>query len=84
MQVKIMKSGNSTAIRLPAPLLKHMGLSVGSALNVAYTRNSITLVPVDLKPRYNLADLVAQCDANAPEPAGLKAWESLLLHKEEL
>lgn len=84
MQVKIMKSGNSTAIRLPAPLLKHMGLSVGSALNVAYTRNSITLVPVDLRPQYSLADLVAQCDANAPEPAGLEAWNSMLLTREEL
>ncbi|MEE4461179.1 PbsX family transcriptional regulator, partial [Azotobacter chroococcum] len=29
------------------------------------------------KPHYKLADLMAQCDLNAPEPAELAAWNSM-------
>lgn len=29
------------------------------------------------KAKYSLAELMAQCDFNAPEPADMKAWESM-------
>ena len=29
------------------------------------------------KPRYFLKDLLAQCDANAPVPEDMKAWEGM-------
>lgn len=33
--------------------------------------------PVRRKPKYKLADLLAQCDPNAPMPEDLVAWDRM-------
>lgn len=79
MEVKIQQWGNSAAIRLPSTVLKQMSLVSGDVLllNVDSTAEAMTLKPVKSKPRYHLADLMAQCDLNAPEPADMAAWNSM-------
>lgn len=77
MEVKIQQWGNSAAIRLPATVLKQMSLASGDVLSLDVTGEAITLKPARAKPRYKLADLMAQCDLNAPEPADLAAWNSM-------
>lgn len=78
MEIKIQQWGNSAAIRMPAALLKQMGLASGDALKVvSASAQALTLKPAKAKPHYRLSDLVAQCDLNAPEPAELEAWHSM-------
>lgn len=78
MEVKIQQWGNSAAIRMPSALLKQMSLGVGDVLSVVSASvDVLTMKPVKAKPHYNLADLMAQCDLNAPEPAELASWNSM-------
>lgn len=73
MEVVLKKMGNSTALIVPPPVLKDLGIGVGQALALTTTPDgSIVLTP---KRRYVLADLIAQCDPRAPEPADLAQWE---------
>jgi len=77
MEVKIQQWGNSAAIRLPASVLKQMSLASGDVLSLDVTPEAITLKPAKAKPHYKLADLMAQCNLEAPEPAELEAWNSM-------
>ena len=40
-------------------------------------KDALTMKPAKAKPHYNLADLMAQCDLSAPEPAELAAWNAM-------
>ena len=78
MEVKIQQRGNSAAIRMPSALLKQMSLGVGDVLRVvSASADTLTMKPTKAKPHYNLADLMAQCDLSAPEPAELAAWNQM-------
>jgi antitoxin ChpS len=77
MQVKIQQWGNSAAIRLPATVLKQMSLVSGDLLSLDVSAEAMTLKPTKAKPHYRLADLMAQCDLTAPEPADLAAWNAM-------
>ena len=78
MEVKIQQWGNSAAIRMPSALLKQMSLGVGDVLRVVSASvDVLTMQPAKAKPHYNLADLMDQCDLNAPEPAELAAWNAM-------
>ncbi|EST14299.1 antidote-toxin recognition MazE family protein [Pseudomonas putida S610] len=78
MEVKIQQWGNSAAIRMPAALLKQMSLGIGDLLCVVSANaDGLTMKPAQAKLRYKLADLMDQCDLNAPEPAELAAWNAM-------
>lgn len=77
MEVKVQQWGNSAAIRLPATVLKLMNLVSGDVLKLDVSPEAMTLKPAKAKPHYRLADLMAQCDLAAPEPAELGAWNSM-------
>ena len=42
-----------------------------------YSAEVITLKPAKAKLHYRLADLMAACDLNAPEPAELAEWKAM-------
>ena len=67
----IRKWGDSAAIRLPASMLAQIGAKVGDAIEVDPSALKV------VRPRYKLADLLAQCDKNAPPPADIAAWETM-------
>lgn len=77
MEVKIQQWGNSAAIRLPATVLKQMSLSSGDILVLDASAQVMTLKPAKAKLHYRLADLMANCDLNAPEPAELADWDNM-------
>lgn len=74
MELSIQKWGNSAAVRLPTELLGIMKVSLGDKLTVNIQPDGVLLKAA--RPAYSLAELVAQCDAGAPEPADLAAWQS--------
>lgn len=74
MQLVVRKLGNSMGVTFPAALVKDLGIKLGQALDAANKDGVLVLTP-PARPRYALADLVAQCDPTAPMPADLVAWD---------
>ena len=65
--------GNSTALVMPPPVLKDLGIGVGHHLILNTTPDGkIVLTP---KRKYVLAEMIAQCDLKAPMPADLTLWD---------
>lgn len=72
MELKIVKWGNSAAIRLPALLLNQIKVSIGATLSADVRPDGVLISPS--RPKYALDDLIARCDPKAPLPADLAAW----------
>ena len=75
MQLSIQKWGNSAAVRLPTELLSMLNVSLGDKLSVDVRPDGVMLKAK--RPAYALADLVAQCDMSAPEPADMAVWNNV-------
>ncbi|MEO7495540.1 MAG: PbsX family transcriptional regulator [Massilia sp.] len=75
MELSIQKWGNSAAVRLPTELLGILKVSLGDKLSVNVQPEGVLLKAA--RPSFSLADLVAQCDLSAPEPADLAAWSQV-------
>ena len=73
MKVALKKLGNSTAVVIPPPVLKDLGIGAGQQLTLDTTADGkIVLTP---KRKFALADMIAQCDLKAPPPADLALWD---------
>lgn len=75
MELSVQKWGNSAAVRLPAELLGMLRVTLGDKLSVSVQPDGVLLKAA--RPSYCLADLVAQCDLSAAEPADMAAWSHL-------
>lgn len=74
MEVVLKKMGNSTALVMPPPVLKDLGIKVGHHLTMDTTADGrIVLTP---KRKFVLASMIAECDLKAAPPADLDLWES--------
>ena len=65
------KSGGSTIVALPKPLLDHLGLAADAVVEVGLEGDAIT---IRARRRYKLADLLAQCDFSAPMTVEEREW----------
>lgn len=73
MEVVLKRMGNSTALVVPPPVLKDLGIGVGQHMTLNTTPDGkIVLTP---KRKYVLSELIAQCDLKAPPPADLVLWD---------
>jgi antitoxin component of MazEF toxin-antitoxin module len=72
LQLHIQKWGNSAGLRLPSGLLMQLGAKVGDALVAEVSGDEVVLRVA--KPRHKLADLLAQCNPDAPPP-DLDWWD---------
>jgi antitoxin ChpS len=73
MEVVLKKMGNSTALVMPPPVLKDLGIRVGQHMILETTADGrILLTP---KRKYTLAGMIAQCDLRAPPPGDLALWD---------
>ena len=75
MELSIQKWGNSAAVRLPTELLGILKVTLGDKLSVNVQPEGVLLKAA--RPSYCLADLVAQCDLSAAEPADMAAWSQI-------
>ena len=74
VEISLRKFGNSTGLAFPPSLLKDLGWKAGQAMTMGTTADGkITLEP---KRRYNLAELIAQCDPKAPPPPDMAPWDA--------
>ena len=72
--MSVQKWGNSAAVRLPTELLAILKVALGDKRSVNLQPDGVLLKTA--RPSYWLAELVAQCDAAAPEPepVDMAAW----------
>lgn len=77
MNLRIQRCGNSLGIRMPAPLLKELGMKLGDSFEMQQVGGELRLKPVLTKPVFDIEILAAQCDPAAAVPAGLSAWSTL-------
>ncbi|MDI9348770.1 MAG: ChpB-ChpS toxin-antitoxin system antitoxin [Candidatus Symbiobacter sp.] len=74
MEIALRKYGNSTVVVLPPSVLKDLGLAASQIMTLQTTPDrKITLAP---KAKYNLADMLAECDFDAAPPADMVAWDA--------
>lgn len=73
MEVVLKKMGNSTALVMPPPVLRDLGIGVGQHLSLDTTADGrIVLTP---KRKFVLAEMIALCDRKAAPPADLGLWD---------
>lgn len=75
MELSVQKWGNSAAVRLPTELLGILKVTLGDKLSVNVQPEGVLLKAA--RPSYSLADLVAQCDLSAAEPADMAVWSQI-------
>ena len=76
MQTLVRKIGNSTGTIIPASLLKKLNLKEGDRVDIQDDNGRIVIIPIRIKPKYTLAELLAQCDETAPMPQELMDWDN--------
>ncbi|WP_127471591.1 AbrB/MazE/SpoVT family DNA-binding domain-containing protein [Thiomicrorhabdus aquaedulcis] len=76
MQTSVRKVGNSAGMTIPASLLKSQGLNIGDTLDIEEHPDYWIVKKVTTKPKYQLSELIAQCNPNALQDNTLQAWES--------
>lgn len=82
MELVFRRIGNSLGLIFPAPMLKGVGVKEGTTVQIEQGPHN-ELIIKQLKQEYTLADLVAQCDPNAPEPDDLADWNNMPLVGQE-
>lgn len=73
MQTTLRKVGGSVMLTVPPALLDLLHLQAGATVDVAVDNGCLVVHP-NVRPRYELADLLAQCDASAAPSAEDQAW----------
>lgn len=63
--VTLRQVGGSVMLSLPKPFLEQFALKAKSSVGVSIDNGRIVVEP-SAKPKYSLAELLAQCDPSAP------------------
>jgi len=70
---KLRKFGKSIGLTLPKNILDKLDLTAGDSVDIGINAGQIVVTPVQ-KPRYKLADLLAQCDFTDPVSEDERLW----------
>ena len=73
MEAVLRNFGNSVGLVLPLPVRKAMGLKAGQTMYLEASANGLLMRPAGRK--YQLGDLLAQCNPRAPMPKDVLAWQ---------
>jgi antitoxin ChpS len=76
MQTNLRKVGGSVMMALSPAFLEELKIGSGSIVDVALLEGHLVVKPLT-KPKYTLADLLAQCDAKAKMSKEDQQWLEL-------
>jgi antitoxin ChpS len=68
------RAGGSTIVTLPAKMLEDAGLSASSTVDLQWDETMQAIVMRPAKPRYTMAELLADCDSEAPLSDEDRTW----------
>lgn len=85
MQLKVKKLGNSHGLLIPAADMRRLELHVGDELETRVEGGKLIIeLPKRQKKRYKLADMIAQCDIEAPRTPSVDDWDNMEPQGDEL
>jgi antitoxin ChpS len=67
--------GGSTMMTIPKPILEGLGFAANEQVTLRIDGRRLVVEPRS-RPKYTLAELVAQCDGNADPDAVAREWEA--------
>ena len=73
MHTNLRKVGGSVMLAVSPVFLKELKIACGSTVDVALKDGQLVVRPI-AKPKYELADLLAQCDPKAKMPSEDRQW----------
>ena len=73
MKTNLRKVGGSVMMALPPVFLEELKIGSGSSVDVVLSEGQLVIKPIT-KPKYSLADLLAQCDPNAKISEEDREW----------
>lgn len=73
MHTNLRKVGGSVMLAVSPVFLKELKIACGSTVDVALKDGQLVVRPIS-KPKYELADLLAQCDPKAKMPSEDREW----------
>ncbi|MBN8669504.1 MAG: AbrB/MazE/SpoVT family DNA-binding domain-containing protein [Chitinophagales bacterium] len=68
--------GGSVMVVIPKALLDGLGLTANTKVSMSLDNGRLLVAPLE-KPRYTLAQLLAECGANAEAFADDAAWQDM-------
>lgn len=68
--------GGSVMMVIPKPLLEGLGMAANTKVALSVEQGRLVVEPRP-KPRYTLAELLAQCDPAAPISAEEQEWQNI-------
>jgi antitoxin ChpS len=71
-ETRVQKWGNSMALRIPAPILRNLGLLEGQSIALSIENGALVARPA--QKRYTLAELLAQCEFSRPINSAEREW----------
>jgi len=74
MRANICAWGSSAGIRIPKTVMQQVGMEIGDAFEMKVSGDTVMLRPY--RAKYKLADLLKECDLNAPAP-DLDGWDNM-------
>jgi antitoxin ChpS len=73
MQTTLRAIGGSIAMTIPKAIVDELGLKADTKVELSVQDGQL-VVQTRKRPKYKLADLLAQCDPNAPRDPELEEW----------
>ncbi|WP_044559620.1 AbrB/MazE/SpoVT family DNA-binding domain-containing protein [Azospirillum sp. B4] len=66
--------GGSVMLAIPKSLLEGLGLAANTKVSLTVDQGKLVVEPRP-RPKYSLAELMAQCDPNAPPSGDVQEWQ---------
>ena len=73
LTVKLRALGGSTVIAIPPAMLSQLGLAASSEVSIAVDGGRL-IIEAKQRPKYTLAELLAQCDFSIPPSEEETEW----------
>lgn len=70
---RLRKVGGSVMMAVPPPILERLELRAGAMVDLQVDQERLIVKP-QMRPRYTLDELLAQCDAGAPISKKDREW----------
>ncbi len=71
---KLRQVGGSVMVAIPPAFLDQLHLAPRAEVGLAIEGGRLVIAPAAARPTYSLAELLAQCDPDAPMPAVDADW----------
>lgn len=73
---RLRQVGGSVMLTIPPAFLDQLALTAQASVGVVIENGRLIIEPAQNRPRYSAADLLSQCDIDAPLPEFDAAWVS--------